>query len=464
MTLDAPFFGGWRRSPTKGPNGDALSHLPGQSGFLAGVANAVGWARRGRAHLTAQARRYGSIYRHQLPSIGPIVCVADADSVAAILRNEDGLWSTEEGYRIFFDGIDPGRDTLGLVGLDSDRHKDARKFLQPAFGPQAMAGYIESATKLYEEAIAKWLARGRVAFGPAVRRLFAAVADCIFMGIDDPGEAAMLDTAVEMFWRGGRASPKNALLSRAWRNAIRGHRILRETLHARMGERRTNGGTDLFSRMCRAGGEVPWIDDDMLVRLFISVLVAAFDITAHGATSMAYLLARYPAWQERLRNEALSLGRGHLEYDHMKRLEQCEWVWKETLRLYPAIGFLPRRAMRDTELAGRRIPGGTKVLALLATLLHDPAWWTSPESFDPERFAPDRAEDKKHRGAFLPFGAGAHTCLGLQLASVQIKVFWHALLTQCRIRLARDYRARHGFSPVGSVSGDVKLVLEPCTA
>lgn len=100
------------------------------------------------------------------------------------------------------------------------------------------------------------------------------------------------------------------------------------------------------------------------------------------------------------------------------------------------------------------------MIPFIATVMRDPAWWTEPERFDPDRFSEGRAEDKKHKGLFLPFGAGAHACIGMQLATAEVKAFWHAMLTRCSFRLARDYEARHSFTPLGCVTGDVALVVE----
>ena len=82
------------------------------------------------------------------------------------------------------------------------------------------------------------------------------------------------------------------------------------------------------------------------------------------------------------------------------------------------------------------------------------------ERFDPERFSPARAEERSHKAAFLPFGAGAHSCIGAQLAGMEVRAFWHALLSRCRFRLHRRYDARHQYLPIGIVSGDVALRLE----
>lgn len=85
---------------------------------------------------------------------------------------------------------------------------------------------------------------------------------------------------------------------------------------------------------------------------------------------------------------------------------------------------------------------------------------TEPEKFDPERFSPERAEDKKHPGIFMPFGAGAHACIGMQLANMEMKQFWHRMLRTCRFRLAKDYDGRHSLAPFGIVTGGVRLTLE----
>jgi cytochrome P450 len=118
-------------------------------------------------------------------------------------------------------------------------------------------------------------------------------------------------------------------------------------------------------------------------------------------------------------------------------------------------------ALRDVDVGGYRIPAATFVLGMIAVVLRDPKWWSNPETFDPERFSPDRAEDRRHKSAFVPFGGGPHVCIGMQLAGLEVKAFWHTLLSRCRIRLATDYVARHEARPLGTVSGSVELVLDP---
>lgn len=438
-----------------------LDHLPGESGLMHGLWNIIGLQRHGNAHLLELVRRNGPIFRSALAA-KPLVCIADPEVIASIARNEDRAWSAALAYRVMFGGLDVASPTLdNLVGLDFEPHREARRLMQPAFSPTALAAYLGVSVEMFDRASDKWLAAGRVPFKSAVRELFGHVASAVFMGPGDPAELASLDSALLAVWEAPLAVVKHRWLSRTWRRGVRGYTHLSETLRAQVDARRASDGTDLFSRMCQAGrSAVDWVDDDTLVRLFIGIMAGAFETTSLGAASMAYLLAKDPAWQERLREEGRAVGTGMLEYDASKRLEAHEWFWKETLRVYPVAPTFPRRTLRDVDVLGYRVPAGTFVQCLTGPALADPRWWTNPKQFDPERFSPERAEDKRHRGAFLPFGSGAHTCIGLHLANLKVKALFHTMLSKFRFRLAQNYDARHEARPFGAVSGEVELVLE----
>jgi cytochrome P450 len=437
-----------------------LGDLPGQAGFFDGLRNIKGWLTRGNAHLVEQQKRFGPIYQTRF-GLDTIVCVSDPDVFTAIARNEDRAWSSALAWGVFFEGINPSSPTLDTpVNLDFEPHAEARKLLQPAFSPSAMTGYLEAASPRFEEAVERWVKSGTVRFKTDIRRLLATVSSSIFTGIDDEAEGRMLDRALAAFWKAPFAFMKNPWLSLTWRKAMRGHETLRDALEPKVAERRARGGSDLFSRLCDASRGADWLDDAGLVRLFIGVMAAAFDTTSLALTSMVYLLAKHPEWQERLREEARSVSSGRVSYEASKRLVDTERVWKETLRLFPVAADIPRVALRDVDILGHRVPAGTFVLAMMGPILQDPSIWTDPLRFDPERFSEARAEDKKNKGAFLPFGGGAHACIGMHLANVEAKVFCHTLLTRCRFHLEEDYVGHHVYTPLGVVSGDVKLRVE----
>jgi cytochrome P450 len=390
-----------------------------------------------------------------------VATVATPEALTDILRNDDGAWTTALALLGFFAGIDTSSERLDmLLTLDFEPHKEARRMLQPAFSPSATGRYLELAAPMFEAAIDDWIARGEVAFKPAIRRLLATSSARMFLGVEDPREGEMLDRALADIWTGTMTVVRNPWVSPSWRRALRAHTHLRTTLGERIPERRARGGDDLFSRLCAETRAAQWLDDIGIVRLFITVLLGAFDTTALGLTSMAYLLAAHPEWQERLREEALAAGTGRPSYDVVKGLEATDGAWKETLRLMPVTGNVFRVPLREVEVEGARIPSGTFVMVSTGSLSRDDRWWSDPLRFDPGRFAADRAEDKKHKGAYMPFSAGAHACIGSHLANLEAKAFWHAMLTRCRFSLQPHYEARHQFRPLGCVSGKVRLKVE----
>jgi cytochrome P450 len=71
---------------------------------------------------------------------------------------------------------------------------------------------------------------------------------------------------------------------------------------------------------------------------------------------------------------------------------------------------------------------------------HMPEWWTAPTKWDPERFAPGRAEDERHTHSWIPFGGGPHHCIGLRFAELQVKAVLHQLVLRYRLRVEPGYR------------------------
>src|SRR5262245_48758354 len=114
------------------PFANDLAHLPGEHGWLAGLKMVYGLLRNGEVHMSALARRHGPVFRHQLgPS--PVVCVADADHIWTMLRNEDQAFSHALPWYFFFAGLDE-KDPLGPAWWpDFDAHRDLRRILQPTF-------------------------------------------------------------------------------------------------------------------------------------------------------------------------------------------------------------------------------------------------------------------------------------------------------------------------------------------
>ena len=123
-------------------------------------------------------------------------------------------------------------------------------------------------------------------------------------------------------------------------------------------------------------------------------------------------------------------------WDDLPRLAYTETVIQESLRLYPPNwGTFPRQAVADIELGGYVLPKGCQVLVSPYVLHHDPRSFPDPERFDPDRFAPGRAESIP-QFAYIPFGAGPRVCIGNTFAMMTMKLVVATILQQYRLRLA----------------------------
>lgn len=111
--------------------------------------------------------------------------------------------------------------------------------------------------------------------------------------------------------------------------------------------------------------------------------------------------------------------------------------------MYPALALMPRYALQDFEFQGHRIPAHTTVLVSSIFTHYMPEYWSNPHTFDPARFSPERAEDKKDLFQYIPFGGGAHKCLGMHFSEVQGKMFLFHLLKNYKVTKDaknRDYK------------------------
>jgi cytochrome P450 len=87
-------------------------------------------------------------------------------------------------------------------------------------------------------------------------------------------------------------------------------------------------------------------------------------------------------------------------------------------------------------------------------------WWTDPLSFDPSRFSEERQEERNHRFAYVPFGAGAHKCIGMHFAILAAKIVLHQLLRKYRFSLQEGYDCRCEAIPMPAPTKELPMIAE----
>ncbi|MET8232747.1 cytochrome P450 [Micromonospora sp. NPDC005298] len=180
-------------------------------------------------------------------------------------------------------------------------------------------------------------------------------------------------------------------------------------------------GSDLMAMLLRAGGGEPNADARWtgLRDQIVTMLLAGHETTASTLSWTWYLLSQHPEVAERMRAEAVAaLGDRTPVYADLTGLPYTTMVIQETMRLYPAVWGLPRRALAADEIGGYPVPAGADVMISPYTLHRHRDFWTEPDQFRPERFAAD-APPVAHRYAYIPFGAGPRVCVGSHLGMLE---------------------------------------------
>ena len=132
----------------------------------------------------------------------------------------------------------------------------------------------------------------------------------------------------------------------------------------------------------------------------------------------------------------------------------------ETLRLYPPAWIGPRLALEPFELAGTRVAGGTYVNYCSWASHRLPDVFPDPHRFDSERFSPER-KAALPKGAYVPFGGGSRTCIGMRFGQMEVKAVATLALQRFRLELlpARSMTVRQmpTLSPRGGLGMTVSV-------
>ena len=165
----------------------------------------------------------------------------------------------------------------------------------------------------------------------------------------------------------------------------------------------------------------PLTDDEVLANS-IMFLLAGYENTATTLTWVAYCLATNNEEQEKLIAEIdQNIGDKRPEHNDVMRLQYLDMVVSETLRLYTPTTRTNRQIVKDTVICGKKFLAGMSVTFPISGIHRSPEFWPDPEKFDPERFSTENKE-KGSTFAYLPFGLGPRSCIGMRLVLLLVKM------------------------------------------
>ncbi|MEM0906350.1 MAG: cytochrome P450 [Pseudomonadota bacterium] len=162
----------------------------------------------------------------------------------------------------------------------------------------------------------------------------------------------------------------------------------------------------------------PFTREELIDQLGV-FFMAGHETTASALTWAFYILALRPDILEKLRAEVDGVaGDNPITFDAIRKLPLTRSIFRETLRLYPPITFMPRVAMRSGRLGTMRFRRGALIMIAPWIVHRHRDFWPNADAFDPERFLPEREADVVP-GTYIPFGIGPHTCIGAGFAHAE---------------------------------------------
>ncbi|KAL3699015.1 hypothetical protein R1sor_017037 [Riccia sorocarpa] len=175
-----------------------------------------------------------------------------------------------------------------------------------------------------------------------------------------------------------------------------------------------------------------FLPDSCVKDNILLMLVAGFDTSSSVLAMTIYYIAKNPSvYDEIIKEHKLIMEeKRRLGKDDdtlsMEEISAMKYTWsvlKETLRLHPPGTGSFRKTVTDLDYKGHHIPKGWLLMWSNQHSHYNPRYFKEPLKFDPSRWNVPPAPF-----SYLPFGGGAHTCLGNEFAKMEMLVFIHHLV------------------------------------
>jgi cytochrome P450 len=436
---------------------EALAHIPGDEGWPL-VGRTLNILADPRGEVERMAAKYGPIYRSRVLGETSITMLGP-EANEFVLFDQTKLFSSTWGWEIVLGRLFP----RGLMLLDFEEHRLHRRAMSVAFKAGPMKSYFEGMNAGIAARVAQWSsAPGPILFYPAMKQLTLDLAATSFLGSDiGPEVDEVTQSFIDMI--AAAVSPiRTPWPGTQMSRGVKGRARIVAYFTEQIPLRRERGGNDLFSQLCRA------TDDDGallsprdIVDNMSFLMMAAHDTLTSSLTSLVAMLAMNPKSQKALRDEISSLdvtSSSPLSLETLDRMPLAEMAFKESMRMKPPVPSIPRRATRDFSFGGYTVPMGTLVGVNPVFTHHMPEIWPEPDQFDPMRFT-DEAQRARHRFAWVPFGGGAHMCIGLHFAYMQAKCFTFHFLKNLEVSLEPGYVPQWQMWPIPKPKDGLRVIL-----
>lgn len=310
-----------------------------------------------------------------------------------------------------------------LVTFDAPVHMKYRKLTQDWFMPKNLRGLEDEIRGIASDTVDRLLSAaqgGETAdFCKLVSQPYPLHVVMQILGVPEEDEPRMLMLTQQMF--GGQDEELNQsgmkdMTPEQVTMIVAGAVKDFEAYFAKItAEKRANPTGDVASTIANAVVDGEPLNDRDMMGYYIIVAAAGHDTTSASTAGAMLALANDPEqWAKVKADRSLLPG-----------------IVEEAIRWTSPVQHFMRTAAHDTEVGGQPIAKGDWLMMNYVAANHDPAQFDDPRRFDASR-SPNR---------HLAFGAGAHQCLGLHLARLEMRILFETLLDRIEtIELAGEPR------------------------
>ncbi|MEM1369460.1 MAG: cytochrome P450 [Cyanobacteria bacterium P01_H01_bin.15] len=401
--------------------------------------------------------RYGDMFKTKILG-SPTIVIKGAEANRFIFTGEN------KNFQVNWPpSVEKLLGPLSLALQTGSVHAQRRRLLFQAFQSRALASYVPTIISIGESYLQQWVQQPELAWYPAIRDYTFDIAGKLFVGLDHAAETD-LGHWFDVWCQGLFTIPLN-LPGTPFAKAWKCRRLLLTELEKLIRDRKTRSveeKSDALGIMLAARDEetgeglsVEELKDQVLLLLF-----AGHETLTSAIASFCLLMGQYPAVQARAREEQARYRDQPLTSQLLRKMEYLDQVIKEVLRFVPPVGGGFRKVLQDCEYEDYRIPAGWSVLYQMAATHRDESLFQDPDNFEPERFAPQRAEDKAKPFSLIPFGGGVRECIGKEFARLEMKVFAAQLLRGYEWELLPDQDLSLDMVPTPRPRDNLKVKLQ----
>jgi cytochrome P450 len=445
------------------PKRNSLTHIPGDEGWPI-IGKTLDVLADPKGQIERAAAKYGLVYRSHIFGETSVVLLGP-EANELVLFDQAKQFSSTHGWGQVLGLLFP----RGLMLLDFEEHRLHRRALSVAFKSGPMKSYLAALDTGIAARVAQWKAKpGPMLFYPAMKQLTLDLAATSFLGAEIGPEIDEITRAFVDMVAASIAVIRKPLPGTKMARGVKGRKRIVAYFSEQIPIRRAKGGEDLFSQLCRATHEDGALlsTQDIVDHMSFLMMAAHDTLTSSltsSLTSFVAALAAHPEWQSKLREEVAGLGIAPGDpttFDNLEAMPLSEMAFKEAMRMRPPVPSIPRRVIRDVTFKGYAIPAGTMVGVNPVFTHHMPEIWPDPENFNPLRFT-EETQRARHRFAYVPFGGGAHMCIGLHFAYMQAKCFARHFLQNLKVSLEPGTTPDWAMWPIPKPRDGLRVVISP---